>query len=99
MQSNDLENILLSSVEAALAAVFGPTTMRAVDFYVDKRIALSNPEEYSRSMRKLFGAPADLLLQRIIEGVSRGAGIEGRGISSLEECVARARAKLDSGSS
>jgi len=94
--SNDFEEVLLSSIESALSAVFGPSTTKAVNFYVDKRIALYNPTEYSRSMQKLFGEGAKVLIGKIIEGLSKGAGLEGSGFSSLEECVAKVRAKLAS---
>ena len=94
MQGSSLEELLLSSVESALVAVFGPSTAKAVDFYVDKRIALANPSEYSKSMRKIFGEPANVLLTKIIEGVSKGAGLEAGGFPTLEECINQARSKL-----
>jgi len=93
LRAIDFEEVLLTSVESALSSVFGPATMKAVDFYIDKRIALTNPTEYSRSMQKLFGEGAKVLIGKMIEGIAKGAGLEG-GYASLEECVAKARAKL-----
>ncbi|MDV3293948.1 MAG: hypothetical protein LYZ70_06725 [Nitrososphaerales archaeon] len=99
MSRSSLEEALLGSIETALLMVFDPNTMRAVNFYVDRTIALSNPAEYTRSMQKLFGEGAKVLMDRIIEGVSKGAGLEGGKFASLEECVSSARAKIASRSS
>lgn len=93
MPSSNFEELLLGSIESALSTVFDPNTMKAVNFYVDKRIAVTRPDEYSNSMRKLFGDGAKVLIERIIEGVSKGAGLEAK-FATLEECAAGARAKM-----
>ena len=95
MQRSNLEELLLSSVESALVAVFGPTTAKAVDFYVDRHIALANPAEYSRSMQRIFGEPANVLLGQMIEGISKRAGLDTGNFSTLEECIHQARSKLN----
>jgi len=94
MPSNRLDELLIISIDAALSKVFDRNTMKAVDFYVDRRVALSNPREYSKSMRKLFGEGSKVLLEKIIEGISSGAGLEPGRFNSLEECVAGAKAKM-----
>ncbi len=93
MRSSSFEKLLLGSIESALLTVFDPNTMKAVNFYVDKRIAITRPDEYSNSMRKLFGEGAKVLIDKIIEGVSKGAGLEAK-FATLEECMASARAKM-----
>lgn len=96
MRASSFEEALLSSIESALMAVFGLNTAKAVDFYVDKHIALKNPSDYSRSIQKLFGDGAKVLMEKIIEGVSKEAGLESSAFSTLEECVRAARTKLQS---
>ncbi|MDV3277533.1 MAG: hypothetical protein LYZ69_03580 [Nitrososphaerales archaeon] len=65
--------------------------MKAVDFYVDRRMAVSSPSEYARSMQKTFGDGARVLIDGVIDDMCAAAGIERGGIASLEDCVVSAR--------
>ena len=85
------ERVLLNSIEEGLGKVFDQTTAKAVQFYVDGMIAVMDPDAYARSLQKMFGDGAKVLITNMMESLSKVAGIENREWSSFSECVRTAR--------
>ena len=93
MQSKSPQEVLRESVGQALSASLGRNEARAVEFYVDSSIVAVNPGLYARSLARIFGSGADVLLNAIIKKICENVGLESSGIDTLEACVARARSK------
>jgi hypothetical protein len=88
------EEVLLSSIREALVGGLGETSAKALDFYLDSRILLTDPVEYERSMSKFLGPGSKPVIEHLLDKVCSTAGIERSSVHSLEQCLAEARRKL-----
>ena len=86
------DELLLKTIDEELTNALGPSSSRAVKFYVDSHIALREPDTYADSLRKLLGQAADVLLSRISTKICEIAGINKRDWLSFKECVKAVRA-------
>lgn len=88
------EEVLLTSVKEALVDGLGETSAKALDFYLDSRILLTDPVEYEKSMSKFLGPGAKPVIEHLLDKICSSAGIERTSVQSLERCLAEARRKL-----
>ena len=88
------EEVLLTSVREALVDGLGETSAKALDFYLDSRILLTDPDEYERSMAKFLGPGSKPIIEHLLDKICSSAGIERTSVQSLERCLAEARRKL-----
>jgi hypothetical protein len=88
------EEVLLSSIREALVDGLGETSAKALDFYLDSRILLTDPVEYERSMAKFLGPGSKPVIEHLVEKMCSTAGIERSSVQSLGQCLAEARRKL-----
>ena len=89
------EEVLLSSIREALTDGLGETSAKALDFYLDSRVLLTDPVEYERSMTKILGPGSKPVIEHLLDRVCSSAGIERSSVHSLEQCLAEARRKLN----
>lgn len=91
------QGVLHSSVDTALEEIFGRNTARTAKFYVDTRIVLKNPIEYTRSLERIFKEPgAKLIVQRICNKLGAIVGLEMSENVTLAQFVRAAAAKYQS---
>jgi hypothetical protein len=88
------EEVLLTSIREALVDGLGETSAKALDFYLDSRVLLTDPLEYERSMAKFLGPGSKPVIEHLLDKVCSTAGIERSSVHSLEQCLAEARRKL-----
>jgi hypothetical protein len=88
------EEVLLSSVREALNDGLGETSAKALDFYLDSRILLTDPAEYERSTAKFLGPGAKPIISHLMDKICTTAGIERSSVQGLEQCLAQAKRKL-----
>ncbi len=88
------EELVQKSVDTVMVRIFGENVARAVDFYVDRSIALSDPASYERALGKMFGDGSKILKDAIMDSVSQGANLDKTSVSSFEQCWAAAKLKL-----
>jgi hypothetical protein len=89
------EEVLLSSVKEALYDGLGETSAKALDFYLDSRVLLTDPAEYERSTAKFLGPGSGPIISHLMDRICSTAGIERNNIKSLEQCLAEAKRKLN----
>lgn len=88
------EELILTSVDKVMSQTFGESVARAVDFYVDRSIALTDPASYEVALGKMFGPGSKILKDAIIQSVSQGAGVERASVGNFEEAWAAAKSRL-----
>jgi len=84
---------IVGTIRALLAQNYGATAEKAIDFYADAHIALSNPAEYARMLRNIFGAGTGHLLTAIIGGLGKKFGVGVSEGTTLDELIASLRPK------
>jgi len=87
------------AIDSAIAGVVGQSTARAINFYVDSRLAISDPDRYARSLSKIFGDGAKVLTDKIIDEVCLRSGLARSEVATIGEAVAMATERLASGKS
>lgn len=88
------EEVLLTSIREALVGGLGETSAKALDFYLDSRVLLTDPVEYEKSMFKFLGPGSKPVIEHLLDKVCSTAGIERSSVHSLEQCLAEARRRL-----
>ncbi len=88
------EEVLLTSIREALVDGLGETSAKALDFYLDSRILLTDPAEYERSMAKILGPGSKPIIEHLLDKVCSNAGIERSSVQSLSQGLAEARRRL-----
>ncbi len=68
--------MLLKAIWTSLDEIFGQTTAKAVAFYVDPRIAISNAALFSESLRKTFREGSKILEDKCAEKLYIGLGFQ-----------------------
>ncbi|MBI2184919.1 MAG: hypothetical protein HYU39_08185 [Thaumarchaeota archaeon] len=74
MQKTSFSDALIKSIKEGLEEALGATTARAIEFYVDPSIAISNIAEYTASLRKLFPAGVEPIEKKIAEKLYSNLG-------------------------
>ena len=69
--NKEFDRLLMDSVDEALAKVFGENTAKSVVFYIDTNLAPADPSNYARSLEKLFGPGANVILEAIMNTLSK----------------------------
>jgi hypothetical protein len=88
------EEVLLSSIREALVDGLGETSAKALDFYLDSRILITDPAEYERSTAKFLGPGSKPIMEHLLDKMCSTAGIDRSSVQSLEQCLAEARRRL-----
>ncbi len=88
------EEVLLSSIREALSDGLGETSAKALDFYLDGRILLTDPAEYERATAKFLGPGSKPIISHLMDKVCSIAGIERSSVQSLEQCLSEAKRRL-----
>ncbi|MBI3023912.1 MAG: hypothetical protein HYY68_09370 [Thaumarchaeota archaeon] len=68
--------MLLKAIWTSLDEIFGQTSAKAVAFYVDPKIAISNATLFSESLRKIFREGSKVLEEKCAEKLYNGLGIQ-----------------------
>lgn len=77
MEKRDhFREMLLKAIWTSLDEIFGQTTAKAVAFYVDPGIAISNAALFSESLRKTFREGSKILEEKCAEKLYNGLGIQ-----------------------
>ena len=87
----DFDSLLLGAIKVSLVQVFGENAARSVNFYIDPNIAVANAENYARSLEKLFGVGAKLVLENIMVTLSEKTGVVRTGSMSFGDTVTKVR--------
>jgi hypothetical protein len=88
------EEVLLTSIREALVDGLGETSAKALDFYLDSRILVTDPVEYEGSMAKFLGPGSKPIIDHLLDKMCSSAGIERSSVQSLTQCLSEARRKL-----
>jgi hypothetical protein len=95
-QEGSFDDMLIKSINESLEGFFGATTAIAVNFYVDANIAVANPDQYAKSLGKMFGPGAPLLLDRIKKDLSQKTGTPQDSAKSFGDLIGFLRKKYSS---
>jgi hypothetical protein len=93
---------ILTCVYAGLGNVLDPSSIQALSFYVDPKLAVNNPGKFSRQIEGVFRDTAggmyerhaSLLIDEICKEIARAFALEEKEWSSLQECLQEARTKF-----
>jgi hypothetical protein len=73
--NKEFDRILMDSIDESLSKLFGQNEARSVGFYIDPNLAAADPTNYARSLEKMFGEGAKLILDTIIDNLSQKVGV------------------------
>ncbi len=71
----NFDRLLIDAIEDGLKKVFGENTARSVEFYIDPSIAVADPDNYARSLQRLFKEGATLVLEAILDDLQAKTGV------------------------
>ncbi len=83
----EFNKLLLDAINESLTQVFGQNAARSVTFYIDPNIAVANAGNYARSLEKLFGPGAKLVLDTVLVSLSQKTGVPGKGSKNFGDAV------------
>jgi hypothetical protein len=89
-QASKFEDFVVLSANEALEKTFDSSTAKAVQFYIDARILVRNPDAYAESMLKMFGKEGGkVVLNSIMKTLLQKTGMpeEPQRFPSLRDCV------------
>ena len=89
--SADFAGVVENAINGGIADAVGEPTMKAINFYVDSQIGLSDPDGYARSLGKIFGSGSTVLLEKIVKSVCAATKTEKRPGLSLAEAIKAGR--------
>jgi len=75
------------TIRKALEQKLGSSTAKALEFYIDPSIALSNPAMYERMLTKTFGGGTEHITKMVIQEISRKYGIPQSEGMTLSQCI------------
>ncbi|GEM_PF-6481869 len=78
---------IVEAIRGLLASNFGTMGAKAIDFYADANIAISNPEEYTKTLTNVFGKGTGHVLTAITQGLAKQFGISITDGAPLDECI------------
>jgi hypothetical protein len=75
---NPMESLMLDSIKATLTRVLGPESAKAVEFYVDNQLALSDPAAFEQALTDFLGSQAGGLLIEAIKSDLQKQGVKSK---------------------
>jgi hypothetical protein len=85
---------IVEVIQTLLEKNFGRTAAKAIDFYADTDIALTNPKEYTRILLNIFGQGTEHLLTAIITGLGERFGVKVSEGTTLDEVIGSLRPEV-----
>jgi len=90
-----VEDLLDEVVTRCFSSLFGSGGVRAMNSYLNPRIAAKDPDEYASRLRRLTGEkPSNIMLKRIEDLLCETVGVQKREWKSFTDCVEAVRSKL-----
>jgi hypothetical protein len=87
--------MLIAAIDQGLAEALGGEGSKAVDFFVDPRIALKDPMKYWSNLDKMFNHNSNTLRTKLISVISEHFGLPPENRSTdFSQCVNAAKAKF-----
>lgn len=90
-------DILFQSINEGLGKILDEQAIRAVNFYVDRHMALKDPQEYANSLNRMFQNESKRLVDEICDVLTSRFALHKGNWSNFAECVSQAREKYQSG--
>jgi len=90
-----VEDLLDEVVTRCFSSLFGSGGAKAMNSYLNPRLAAKDPAEYASKLRRLTGEkPSNIMLRRIEDLLCEKVGVQKREWKSFAECVEAVRSKL-----
>jgi len=90
-----VEDLLDEVVTRCLSSLFGSGGAKAMNSYLNPRLAAKDPDEYASRLRHLTGEkPSNIMLKRIEDLLCETVEVQKREWKSFAECVEAVRSKL-----
>jgi len=90
-----VEDLLDEVVTRCFSSLFGSGSARAMNSYLNPRIAAKDPDEYASRLRRLTGEKAsNIMLKRIEDLLCETVGVQKCEWKSFTDCVEAVRSKL-----
>jgi hypothetical protein len=90
-----LEDLLDEVVTRCFSSLFGSGAAKAMNSYLDPRLAAKDPAEYASKLRRLTGEKSsNIMLRRIEDLLCEKTGEQKREWKSFAECVEAVRSKF-----
>lgn len=89
------EELLEEVVTRCFSSLFGSGAAKAMNSYLNPRLAAKEPAEYASRLRRLTGEKSsNIMLRRIEDLLCESVGVQKREWNSFAECVEAVRSKL-----
>ncbi len=82
---------ILKAVQSGLEKSLGTENAKAVNFYIDPRIAAKDPGAYSASLQRMFGPGYESIITRINHEVCSLLSMEAKPFTNFAECIQAAK--------
>jgi len=93
--ANKVEDLLDEVVTRCFSSLFGSGGAKAMNSYLNPRLAAKDPAEYASKLRRLTGEnPSNIMLRRIEDLLCEKVGVQKREWKSFAECVDAVKSKL-----
>src|SRR5208283_2441294 len=90
-----VEDLLDEVVTRCFSSLFGSGGAKAMNSYLNPRLAAKDPAEYASRLCRLTGEkPSNIMLRRIEDLLCETVGVQKREWKSFAECVEAVRSKL-----
>lgn len=83
----DFKGVVQGAIENGITSGVGAETMKAMNFYVQSQMAVVDPDGYAKSLRKIFGSGAGVLLDAIVRSICEATKVERREGMSLADAI------------
>ncbi|MDA4136871.1 MAG: hypothetical protein OK449_07765 [Thaumarchaeota archaeon] len=87
----NFDTLLVQSIEDGLVKVLGDESAKCVTFYIDPHIAAANPDNYAKSILKLFGIGSKVMFDSILDELHEKTGTAKSEATSFGSAVTDAR--------
>jgi|SRR5271155_398704 hypothetical protein len=87
----NFDTLLIQSIEDGLVKVLGDESAKCVTFYIDPHIAATNPDNYAKSILKLFGVGSKVMFDAILDDLNEKTGTTRSEATSFGGAVTDAR--------
>ena len=92
--SDRLERLVDEVVTRCFSNLFGSRAAKAINSYLNPKLAVENPSEYASRLRRLTGEKSSgVMLRRIEDLMCEKVGLQKREWKNLAECVEAVRSK------
>ncbi len=89
--TRNFDKLLIDAINDGLKKVFGENTAKSVVFYIDPNIAVADPDNYARSLQRLFKEGATVVLDAILDNLQAKTGVTRGDAKSFGKVVAHLR--------